>query len=47
MKPLIKLEEKKDVFIVNNIYEFLNPENVYIPLNNSQLKDVSYLYIAT
>ena len=44
MKPLIKLEEKKDVFIVNNIYEFLNPENVYIPLNNSQLKDVSYLY---
>ncbi len=44
MKLLIKLEEPKDVFIVNNVYEFLNPENVYIPLNNLSLKEKSYFY---
>lgn len=44
MKLLIKLEEEKDVFIVNNVYEFLNPENVYIPLNNLSLKEKNYFY---
>ncbi len=44
MKPLIKLENEPDVFIVNNVNEFLNPLCIYIPLNATKVKEGQYFY---
>ena len=40
MRPLIKLEENKQVFFVNEIYNDTDPTHVYIPIDIN--KQVSY-----
>ena len=45
MKTLIKLEENPNINLVGNIYELIDPTNIYIPiLTNSTFHKNDYIY---
>ncbi len=45
MHSLIKIADNKNVFIVNDIYEFIDPKNIYIPiLKSSSFNKNTYIY---